>query len=342
MIRTRTTLIVGPGAGSEVELPDTGGLLAKTVQAFDFQRLGTRLQSADMKALDAQFALFATAAKVEKADLVRGAQVIRAAARLGNSLDAILDQHSHDEMVQAAGKLAIAYFTLQAEGQSPLLGEPRDPGDLPIRGNENWLFQLGRTIVNGVPRAAAETCFDNLSIVSLSHDRAIEHFMPWLMQLAWGMGFAESRAFVAEKLEVLRPFGKVGRLPWENGEAPAAGWGELPDKTLHRLAAELHTGAERVGDKKHLTRLHHAVSGAARLIFLGYDFNAQTNALLFDETGDRAPDIYAEVHGASALSREAIGRLLASRSGQTDRNQIALIDARPWQMLRDYALIFEN
>ncbi len=58
MIRTKTTLVIGAGAGAEIELPDRRELLNKVAQGFDFSRLGTELQTRDMQILASHFEKF--------------------------------------------------------------------------------------------------------------------------------------------------------------------------------------------------------------------------------------------------------------------------------------------
>lgn len=137
MIRTRTTLIIGPGAGLEIELPDKRELLTKIAGGFDFARLGSELQTRDMYMLARHFEKFSRQMGSTRERLMEASQAIRVSARVGSSIDAVLEQHNTDSLVMAAAKLAIVYFTLQAEARSPLTLEPRDPGDLPLRGTEN-------------------------------------------------------------------------------------------------------------------------------------------------------------------------------------------------------------
>ena len=196
MIRTKTTVIVGAGAGVEYDLPDARELLSRIAHGFDFQRLGTDLETPEMHDFDAQF----RKVKGKHDELLQAAARLRAGARLSSSIHALLSQHGDDEHVVAVGKLAVAYYTLRAEALSPMAAEPRDPGAMPLRGGENWLFQLGRMVVDGVARARAEACFDNLQLVSFGNDRAIQHYMPWVLHTGFGMRLTEAQAICADKL----------------------------------------------------------------------------------------------------------------------------------------------
>ncbi|KLI63071.1 hypothetical protein [Aurantiacibacter marinus] len=342
MIRTKTTLVVGAGASCELQFPDGRELLARIAAGFDFQRLGGGLESEDIAAMDAQIGAIAKKARVKKNDLLEAGQVIRSAARISHSIDAILEQHGDNPMVLAVGKLAIAHYILGAEAASPLGSEPRDPGDLPVRGTENWLFQLSRAIFNGVPRAKAESCFDNLSVISFNYDRSVENYLPWAMHMAFGMSLTEARALVAEKLRIIHVYGVPGKLEWQTDEMPIADWGEVAPEDFPSVVEQLHTATERAeqrGFKRHV--LGEVVQGK-RLVFLGFGFDAMNCAMLFDAPFEHNPDVLVTMPGASATERNAVMRLLKRQAGIKDESLITLEDLRAWQLMRDYAPFLES
>ena len=342
MFRTKTTLVIGAGAGHELELPDSQELLNKVAQGFDFSRLGSELQTRDMVMLAKHFEKFSRRVGATQDRLQEAGGAIRTASRVTNSLDLILEQHSHDPLVQAAGKLAIVYFTLQAEARSPLGVEPRDPGDLPLRGNENWLFQLSRMIVSGVPRNKAEQCFDNLSIISFTYDRALQHYLPWVMSMAFGMSLHEARQLVGAKLNLVQPFGNIGRLPWQLGESPDVEWGNEEPWNLHNLVKEVRTASEVLARPQFKQQLIGQIAGGKRIIFLGFGFQPQFTSLLFDYSLSHDPDILVSLSGMSEGEKSGITRTLKRLAGIENDELISLYDMRPYQMLRDNALFFES
>jgi hypothetical protein len=342
MFRTKTTLVVGAGAGYELELPDGRELLNKIAQGFDFSRLGTDLQTRDMVILSKHFEKFARRVGATQEKLQEAAAAIRTAARVSTSIDAILEQHSQDPLVQAAGKLAIVYYTLQAEARSPLGLEPRDPGELPLRGNENWLFQLARMIVGGVPRGQVERCFDNLSIISFTYDRSLQHYLPWVVSMAFGMTLSEARQLVGARLKIVQPFGNVGRLPWQPGEAPDVDWGVEEPWNIHNLVKEVHTPSEALRNPQFKQQLVSEIAGGKRIVFLGFGFEPQATQLLFDYSLSHDPDILVALTGMGEANRNAIHRTLKRLAGIEDDDLITVQDLRPYQMLRDNALFLES
>ncbi len=342
MIRSKTTLVVGAGASCELQFPDGRELLARIAAGFDFQRLGGGLESADIAAMAAHIAAIAKKARVKKDDLQEAGQIIRSAARISHSIDAILEQHGDNPMVLAVGKLAIAHYILEAEAASPLGSEPRDPGDLPVRGTENWLFQLSRAVVNGVPRAKAESCFDNLSILSFNYDRSIENYLPWALHMAFGMSLTEARALVAEKLRLTHIYGTPGKLEWQGGNMPVADWGTSEPEDFPSVVEQIHTATERTEQRGFKRQLLGEVLQGKRLVFLGFGFDAMNCAMLFDAPFEHNPDVLVTMPGASETERGAVMRLLKRQAGIRDDGLVTLENLRAWQLMRDYGSFLES
>lgn len=342
MFRSKTTFVVGAGASYELELPDGKELLNKIAQGFDFARLGSELQTRDMVMLAKHYEKFARRVGATPEKLQEAGGLIRQSARVGTSIDSILEQHNNDPLVMAAGKLAIIYYTLQAEARSPMGAEPRDPGDLPLRGNENWLFQLGRMVVSGVPRNKAEQCFDNLSIICFNYDRSIQHYLPWVVSMAFGMTLSEARQLVSAKLKIVHPYGNAGRLPWEAGESPDVEWGNEEPWNIHNLVKEIRTASEMQRNQQFAKHLISEIAGGKRIVFLGFGFDPQNTSMLFDYSLSHDPDVLVALAGVSKTKKAAIFRTLKRLTGVEDDSLISIQDVRAYQLLRDNSLFLET
>ncbi len=338
MIRTKTAIIIGAGAGVEIEMPGQRELLSKIAHGFDFQRLGSDLQTSEMQDFDTLFAKV----KGEGEALREAALRIRAGARLSSSIQALLQQHGEDKHVRAVGKLAIAYYTLQAEHQSAMEAEPRDPGEMPFRGAENWLFQLGRMVVDGVSRSRAQQCFDNLHIVNFNTDRAIQHYMPWVLHSGFGMPVTEAQALCAEKLNVVQPFGKAGRLEWQTGAEAAAAWGEQNPRNLFKVAENIRTASEFHDDRQLKASLHAGIANARRLLFIGFNFNSLNTSLLFQERLTHGPETLVALGEDEQPRAESIRRVLKTGAGIAPEMLLAMRFGPSWQMLADNDLLIES
>ncbi|TIX52013.1 hypothetical protein [Alteraurantiacibacter aquimixticola] len=340
MIRTKTALVVGPGAAGEIDLPDAREMLGRTVQALDFRRLGSDLETDDMKTLAARIEAYAIETKVKHHELMEAAEKVRTAARIADSIDLVLEQLAHDPHASSVIKLAIATFTLQAESRCSLQAEPMVEGDLPLRGSENWLFQVGRIITNGVPRDEAARCLENLVIVSFNRDRSLEHFLPHMIGMAFGMTLVEARELVSERLNITHPLGVAGHLPWATGKGGVE-WGETEPSDLKQLVASIDSASERKEHKEYLAGLRQTIAASPRIVFLGFDFHPQDVEFLFDQPLERQPDVLGTACAMSEAMEDAITRMLQDRAAlRPDR--LGLLDMRCFELLREFNLFLES
>ncbi|MEO0689158.1 MAG: hypothetical protein AAFY51_02545 [Pseudomonadota bacterium] len=343
MIRTETTLVIGAGANCEIEMPDGTELLTRIAAGFDFDRLGSQVQTRDMVALAEIFEANAERLGTTYEALLEAGKTIKQASRVTTSIDAVLEQYGSDNAnVIAVGKIALAYYTLQAESKSTLAVEPRDAGDLPLRGTENWLFQLGQLITKGVPRAQAEQCLDKLSLVCFNYDRAIEHYMPWVLTMAFGMPMDEARELVSTHLRIVHPYGSPGSLPWNPGAGQPCEWGDETPKDWLAVAKGIYTASERTRDKRFSSFLMAEIASGRRLGFLGFGFDPMNTSMLFDRVLDHDPDVMVALTGIGEGTKKAVHYLLKRNTGVRDPDLITIADCKAYQLLQDNGLFLET
>ncbi len=342
MIRSKTTLIVGAGASCELQLPRNDELLTRIGQNFDFSRLGTGLQMKDSVLLAQYLQKMSGRIGKNENDIRAAAERIRIASKLTRSIDSLLDQHDTDQLITAAGKLAIVHFICQAEAKSILRLEPRVAGDLPIQGQDTWLYQLGQLVTSGVPRSQVEKCLDDLSIINFNYDRSIEHFLPHAFAMAFGMSLKEAQAIVATRLRIVHPYGTVGRLPWQKGEAADCEWGSEQPWNIHNLSSLIRTSKEVQRDQQMLMQIRGAVSSAKRIAFLGFGFQPQNVDLLVDYGLSHNPEIAVTVHGMSRTNRESVVRMIKRKFGVEHDELLLVIDGKCADMMRDFSLLLES
>jgi hypothetical protein len=342
MIRSKTTLIVGAGASCEIQLPGNDELLVRIGQSFDFSRFGTGLQMKDSVLLAQYLQKMSGRLGKNERDIHAAADRIRIAAKLTRSIDSLLDQHDTDPLITAAGKLAIVHFICQAEAKSILRLEPRIEGDLPIQGQDTWLYQLGQLVTSGVPRSQVERCLDELSIINFNYDRSIEHFLPHAMAMAFGMSLKEAQAIVGAKLRIIHPYGTVGRLPWQKGDAADCEWGTEQPWNIHNLSSLIRTTSEVQRDHTMLMQIRSAVSSAKRIAFLGFGFQPQNVDLLVDYGLSHDPEIAVTVYGMSRTNRESVVRMVKRKFGVEHDELLLVLDGKCADMMRDFSLLLES
>jgi hypothetical protein len=341
MIRTKTTLVIGSGAGEELDLPGSADLLGRILQALDFARLGSELQTNDMALLAKLIEAHAKKIKTDPMDMMAAAERVRTSARIADSFESVLEQHAHDKQALAVAKLAIAQFTLLGEARSPLKRKAESDGELPMRGTENWLYQFGRLVTSGVPNGKIETCLDNLAIVNFSRDRSLQHFLPFMMTTAFGMSLKESRQLVGEKLNIAHPLGSVGRLPWEPDELPSAEWGEYDVEVMQAVIPAIDAASERMKHKEYVTGLRKAVAGSRRLVFLGFSWHPREMEFLFDGPLEKQPDVLASAYGMPEPVRLAATRMMQDRAGMR-ADKLGLVEMRSFELLREFSLFLQS
>ncbi|MGE3690990.1 MAG: hypothetical protein AB7F98_06380 [Novosphingobium sp.] len=342
MIRTQTTFVIGAGAGCELQLPSGPELTQRIAQSLDFDRFVGDLQTRDSTLLG-QY-LSKMAARMQKTDeAVRAAaDRIRIASKMAPSIDAILDQHNNDPLVVNTGKLAIAYFITQAEARSTLRQTPRIANELPLQGTENWLFQVAKLITTGVPRSQADRCLDMVSFVNFNYDRSLEHFLPFAFEMAFGMNLQEAQRIVAAKLKINRPYGSVGRLPWQGGDSPDCEWASENPWNIHNLATQIRTLSELQQNQQSIMQIQNAVTFGKRLVILGFGFEAQNLDLLFDRTLSHNPEVLVTLFDMVPTNRNAVLKAIKRRTGLERDDLLMVMTARCYETMRDYSNLLES
>ncbi|MCB2045437.1 MAG: hypothetical protein KDE61_04995 [Novosphingobium sp.] len=342
MIRSKTVFVVGGGASSELQFPSDAELLARISQSFDFSRIGTEMQTRDgVFLLQNLIKLAQRLSKGEEA-LRQASERIRIASKLATSIEAIIDQHDNDPLVAACGKLGIAHFICQAEAKSILRDAPRAPGELPIQGEDTWLYQLGLLVTAGVPRSRVEQCLENLAIINFNYDRSVEHFLPHVLVVAFGMSLQEAQRLVAQRLTIVHPFGTVGRLPWQGGENADVEWGREQPWNIQNLAMQIRTPGEVMRDQRALTNIRALVTGAKRLVLLGFGYQPQNVDMLIDYSLSHDPEVLGTLMGVPSSSHESVYKMLRRKTGIEKDDLITLTNAKCNHLMRDFSLLLES
>ncbi len=342
MIRTKTTFIVGAGASCELQMPGGEELLARVAGGLDHSRYGTELQTRDSILIARYLGKMAERTGNGAGPLHVAADRIRIASRMGRSIDTVIDQNDTDQYVGQCGKLAIVHFICQAEAKSTLRLAPRVDGDLPIQGTDNWLVHLGQLITSGVPRSKLESCFDNVSIISFNYDRSIEHFMPFALMMSHGLPMKDAQRIVAQKLKVYHPYGNIGRLPWQTGEASDVEWGTDQPWNILNLTGQIRTYAEAMRDTEGLRSMRASVVGAKRLVFLGFGFHPQNVDLLIDYPLSHEPELLMTLHEMSEANKKSVIRMMRRKTAVERDDLFMTSKGKSYEMMRDYSLLLES
>jgi len=323
-------------------MPGGPELLARIGKAYDFSRFEAGTQTKDSILLVQYVKKMAQQMGKKDAVLRASTDRIRTACKLGRSIDGVIDQHDNDPMIVACGKLAIAHFICQAEAKSMLNTEPRNPGELPLQGEDTWLFQLGQLVTSGVLRSQVERCLDNLSIICFNYDRAIEHFLPHAMVMAFGMELKEAQQIIAAKLNIIHPFGTVGRLPWQSGSETEVEWGTDQPWNILNLAQQIRTTSEQLRDQQMTMAIRTATAGSERLVFLGFGYHPQNIEILFDYSLSHEPEVIASAFGLGPGNLALVSKVLKNKVGIENDEFLMIKNTKCADIMREYSLLLET
>jgi hypothetical protein len=276
-----TALIIGAGAGFDIEMPMGDRLAGLIAEAVDFN-----IRSGDVLKGDARIAqALQNQASGDWGQYVDAGKMIAQGIRYSRSIDNYVHAHSDKEAVKVLAKIAIVQTILDAEKGSDISIERKVHP--PTFKNEpkaygSWLTELFTVLRDGVIEAKnLDKIFDNLTIINFNYDRCIEHYLFHLMQRLYpskGEGYVTE--LINAKLKVVHPYGVVGKLPWQSKVDAVRFGGEENGNDLGKLSEHIRTYNEEVDDKEKINEIRKAIEEARRMVFLGFHFHKQNVELL--------------------------------------------------------------
>lgn len=342
MIRSKTAFIVGPGAAAELHMPGPVETLERIAQALDFSRASANQLTRDAAAILRHVGKLAERTRKTEEQLYRAAQRIHQSAKVGRTIEGVIEQNNDDPLVEAFGKLALAVFTLQSEQRSSVRATPQAHSPLPLQTGDYWLLELGKLITAGLPRTRLEQGLADVVVISFGYDRAVEHFMPYVLTTAYGMTLQEAQRIVAARLRVFHPYGAVGRLPWQMGDQADVDWGNEMPWNMAALSAQLKTYEQAMADRVAISQLRAAVAASQRLVFLGCDFSPQSLELLVDSSLSHNPELILNMQGLSGANRAAALRNLKRKTGTEREDKLIMAEGRCLDVFKDFQLVLES
>lgn len=279
MFRAKTVLIVGAGASAEFGFPLGGALLEDIAERVNIGYNFGRLERGDYVVAEAlRCALNAREDLTSYNEHLHSAWQLVASSKQGRSIDNVLDA-LEDEKASRVGKFGIVRSILAAEEASPLskwadhFPEAMDIGAF----SKTWLDHLAKVLIEDRRKSDIENVFENLSIINFNYDRVIEHYLPFVLANYYGLKPAAVRE-VMPTLPILRPYGKAGSLPWEDGGEPVR-FGKCEAADVELAARQILTFTEQISDKQLMANMRQVIAEADRIIFLGFGFHRQNLAL---------------------------------------------------------------
>jgi hypothetical protein len=315
--RKPVVFVVGAGASAEYNLPVGDTLKSRIGSAVHFQfRFGSELVNGD-PSLWENVRLQCNGDHKRMALYSEGGNELARTISAFPSIDEALHYWSDRPEIIELGKAAIAQGIINAEHNSGLSKWPdrQKQGADAAQFDHCWLWPLFSMALSATTKNDIEGIFDNVTFINFNYDRVIEHYLFQALQLRGGV--TESiAAKIIDSIEMIRPYGHLGPLDWQNnGCFP---FGRLANRaTYFKAAQSIRTYTEQHQDSSLDKRIDAALSRAALVLFLGFGFHSQNLMLL---------------ESARKTQRTIYQRALATVFG-IDKDNNPMLDLRLRQLL---------
>lgn len=324
MFESRTLFVVGAGASCEAGLPSGESLKDKIASALNlrFDEWGSNLQVGDHQVLGAlqnaakDLGFNSVSPLLHKCWRIR--DVVPAASL---SIDNFIDAHRGDDLMELCGKLGIVFSILAAERSSKLRSVDRASKDFRLTELRNsWYSSFFNKLTEQVRKADVEDIFSNVSIITFNYDRCIERYLVQALSEYYDLT-TEHAGRVVSTLRIYHPYGQVGRLHFQHGDAHAVPFG-ADNANYYELAKQVNTFSEGLSDNEMLVHLHDEVKTANSIVFLGFAFHPINMKLLTPDHPTQARRIFATTLGLSDADEAVIQNDIGKMLGHVNEHQM--------------------
>jgi hypothetical protein len=249
MFNIPTVMVVGAGAGFDLEMP-LGNRLAKLIaDAVDFRMEAGALSRGHVKIAEALQGI----GKGGWGPLMIAGRMIAEGIQYTRSIDNYVHSHSDKSVVKTVAKIAIVKTILDAERACHIATIDRSHPNRfrdEEKAHKSWLSDFFTVLQDGVVETLnLENIFDNLTIINFNYDRCVEHYLFHVFRRLYpSRGEAPLIQLLSSKLKILHPYGVVGHLPWQSQTGVVTFGGEPSAQDLVLLSEQIRTYNEEVDD----------------------------------------------------------------------------------------------
>lgn len=339
MFRAKTVFVLGAGASCEVGLPMGSELLGNISNAVDIRYDHYNQTKGDHIIAQALKIVLDEGQSVEKFnDHLKAAWQLCSSSKLALSIDNIIDA-LEDERIETIGKLGIAKIILDNERSSNSFRHREGfPDEIDLsRFDGCWYSKLVKIITENLKKSEIGDAFTNIEIINFNYDRCVEHFIPLAISSYYGIDADDIRKLMPN-LKVHRPYGSVGRLPWQDGPAPAVHFGDARAQNLAAIVPQIRTFTETVEEGEELAAIKNAIASADRIVFLGFAFHRQNVNLLAQKVQEHT-EILATAYKISKSDKDVIESELSKAfdfGGIFNEGRIELADMTCNDLFQNY------
>jgi hypothetical protein len=325
MLRKKTLLILGAGAGFDFGMPLGRDLAAHIARKVDIRfEGGHKMTSGDWLIMES-LGQVARQKNENVNDYLHAGRLVRNGIDFTRSIDSFLHKHENEPKLQFCAKLAIARVIGEQERSSSLYVDESKASSVFSRDDEvkaSWLSRLFYVLQEGVSRSQLDLLLRNFMVINFNYDRCLEHFMLHTIKRTYGASEAETTNILKANLRIVHPYGLIGELPWKLSDGMK--YGGEGDEYLHytqllQMASGIQTFNEEMHNNEIASLVRGMISEAECICILGYHFHEPNMRLLSEAKRTANPHIYATVYkrsdGAVTLIRQSIAHTFGISDG---------------------------
>jgi hypothetical protein len=301
--------VIGAGAHAEYRMPTGAELKSSIASAVNFGTNGSdpelhNLLSDRFKGASSRY----EAAGPELAKVIPSFP----------SIDEALHWFTSRRDIIEVGKLAIVQQILAAERRSPLATQHSD--------ESGWLPHFLSMVMSSLQMEQASSAFRNITVINFNYDRVIEHFLYFALQEKYGLS-AEIARDVISGLNMIRPYGSVGQLEWQQQDKPRVPFGYDLGRDHERLFS-ISTGIYTFTEQIDQAEIQPVMDKARMVVFLGFGFHQQNLNLLRVTGGQPWRRAYATALGMQEENKPTMKAAISSVVGCDAPDMPVLLDWR--------------
>ncbi|MDF2369424.1 MAG: hypothetical protein P1V21_01395 [Rhizobiaceae bacterium] len=280
MFNRKTVFIVGAGGSREVGLPMGEQLKSKIAKQLNIKfEYGHTQKTGSHKITSALNSFIREKGEKDINPYLEAGRAIAGAMPQAFSIDNFLHTHADDERILLMGKLGIASSILDAERASSIYCRSDDR----LRFSNiapSWHYTFTQMLLENVQRPQLENIFDDVAFITFNYDRCIEHYLSHAIANYSLLDLRASQEIVA-RLNIIHPYGRVGRLPWQSGDTKGIDFGlEIHASQMIDVASQIRVFTERVKEETIVDAMRQLITEAELVVFLGFSYGSMNLELL--------------------------------------------------------------
>jgi hypothetical protein len=294
MFQSKTLFVIGAGASEEVGMPisyDLGRNLGEALNLNFGHYSASRAADPELKQALREYSRNSA---IPLSEIANACKVISQAMEDTDSIDAFIDNHRGNEIIEKCAKIGIANSILKKERTSALFVDPNNTFNVLDRTKaaSTWYSRFWNKLAENMHRDNLQSIFNSISVISFNYDRCLEQYLYYSLRSRFDISH-EAAIELLDGLELYHPYGSLGKLDFPTA-GPQNTFGENPTHTILTRATDgILTYSETVKDKQKLSAMRKQVETSKVIVFLGCAFHQPNIDLIKPEKTSDVAAIYA-------------------------------------------------